>query len=49
MDNDAESLYVRLMLRDKEIIRSLQTENAQLKTENAQLKEVLNKSKSTKK
>ena len=31
MDNDAESLYVRLMLRDKEIIRSLQTENAQLK------------------
>ena len=42
MDNDVESLYVRLMLRDKEIIRSLQTENAQLK-------EVLNKSKSTKK
>lgn len=42
MDNDAESMYVRLMLRDKEIIRSLQTENAQLK-------ELLNKTKPNKK
>ena len=42
MDNDAESLYVRLMLRDKEIIRSLQIENAKLK-------ELLNKPKSNKK
>ena len=42
MDNDAESLYVRLMLRDKELIRSLQTEIAQLK-------ELLNKTKPNKK
>lgn len=42
MDNDAETLYVKLMLRDKEIIRALQIENAQLK-------EVLNKPKSSKK
>ena len=42
MDNDAETLYVKLMLRDKERIRSLQIENMKLK-------EVLNKSKSSKK
>jgi hypothetical protein len=42
MDNDAETLYVKLMLRDQEIIRALQIENAQLK-------EVLNKPKPSKK
>ena len=31
MDTQAELLYARLMLRDKEIIANLQAENAQLK------------------
>ena len=42
MDNDAETLYIKLMLRDKEIITALQVELQQLK-------ELLNKSKSSKK
>ena len=42
MDNEAEKLLIKLMLRDKEIITSLQVELQQLK-------ELLNKSKSSKK
>lgn len=38
MDIQAEFLYVKLMLRDKEIIANLQAENVQLK-------ELLNKDK----
>jgi cell shape-determining protein MreC len=42
MDNEAEKLMIKLMLRDKEIITALQVELQQLK-------ELLNKSKSSKK
>ena len=42
MDTQAELLYARLMLRDKEIIANLQAENAQLK-------ELLNKDKNQQK